>query len=128
MASLTEAASAILRLQESATSAKQGADWETAANVLVLNVQIDWILAADPADSAWLQANRKFVKNTGLVPVVLNYNGQAFTFTNGVAYCAAPNEVAFFVAQSTEKGYSVVETTFAQWVIDNGGSASFYFQ
>lgn len=126
MSTLTDAATNILTLQATSVAAQRLPAWENVTSYLVTAVQIVAI-AADPDAQSWLVDNRSFLKNNGVAPVVIHYNGQAFTFTNGVAYTAHPEEINFFLSQASFLGATFARVTLATWLADNAGT-SFYFQ
>jgi hypothetical protein len=121
-------ATAVLQLQACSTAATLVTDWETAARYAITSCQANAIADNDADSVVWVQDNRKFFKNTdATLDYTLGYNGQLFTFENGVAYCAHPNEVDLFVNNAVNLGYNIEEVDYATWFSDNDGT-SFYFQ
>lgn len=86
-------------------------------------------LAADATATAFLIANRAFVKNVGASPIVLTYNGYPFTFTNGKSYSCSPFELSFFINEAKQNGYgtSILNDPSGAVYFGGNGINQFFF-
>lgn len=101
-------------------------DWSACMRPLIVEAQTQAI-AMDATATAFLVANRKFVKNTDAVDRVLVYNDINYTFTAGKAYCVESTEWTFFLQQASTKGYGIVDDASGTSYLGGNGIVQFYY-
>lgn len=118
---------AIQNIQQYFPTTNSWAQYSAVLRPLIVEAQTQAI-AADPVAQAFLLANRRFVINSGLVSVTLNYNGVPYVFAPASSYCMHADEAAHFLAQAVQGGFTnIVNDPLAFGYFGGSGVVRFFF-